>query len=93
MLFAIWVPLKAKKRNMMVPTNSPDMATKWSFHTLLGDSLFCSTSKGCGFLGPTGRRRGLFTMMDYGTRAGSAANLEVKERKEILDKTTVIVRH
>ncbi len=27
-IFATWVPAKAKKRNMVVPTNSPIVATK-----------------------------------------------------------------
>lgn len=28
LMLATWVPLKAKKRNMVVPTNSPMVATK-----------------------------------------------------------------
>ena len=35
-LLAIWVAPRAKKRNMIVPTNSPDMATKWPPHAERG---------------------------------------------------------
>jgi hypothetical protein len=31
-MFATWVPEKAKKRNIVVPTNSPMKATKSALH-------------------------------------------------------------
>ena len=64
MVLAICVAAKAKKRNMKVPTNSPDIATTWA-RTSLGkySSLFFllprSISRSpAGAPLPFGRRRG-----------------------------------
>lgn len=96
MVFAIWVPPKAKKRNMVVPTNSPDIATIWPLAVLEREAGSSSrprwrstSAKGAGCEAALGRRRGFCIVVVIHQRNNQSKFQDMtKEEMDILQQVT-----